>query len=352
MATTFVVSDESINSYGTIIKTAGIDFEKFSRNPIMFFMHDREKGVIGRWENIRKESTRLLADAVFDESAELGQRVKKQVDNGFLRSASIGVQIVKKETINGVETITECILTEISIVDIPSNSNALKLYHRIKQRGKEFLALSSDPLISDYEDLREALVDILKLPLDATENDIIKAVSLLISGRGEQEAQQVEAAINAGLISRNEKEEFLTMARISPGVFKSILTSAKSKRERTVEIVIDNAVRERKIAYAQKEVFKRISENVSVEDFTELIAGLAPAIKVTEFIENTDWTLDDYRRYAPEKLRDNPELYEALLKEKKEVKPKKGTLDYYRRYDPEYLKKHPEEYERMVKNLK
>lgn len=81
--TTFILSDESLNSYGFVVQTAGIDTAQFERNPVMLYMHDRESGVVGRWENIRKDGTKLIADAVFDESTELGAKIKKQVDNGF-----------------------------------------------------------------------------------------------------------------------------------------------------------------------------------------------------------------------------------------------------------------------------
>lgn len=80
---TFVVSDESVNSYGFAVLTAGIDTSRFEKNPVMYYMHDREKGVVGRWENIRKDGKRLLADAVFDDSTELSKQVRGQVEKGF-----------------------------------------------------------------------------------------------------------------------------------------------------------------------------------------------------------------------------------------------------------------------------
>lgn len=78
----FVISDESVNSYGYIVKTDGIDTTAFERNPVMLYMHER-KTVVGRWENIRKEGVKLLADAVFDESTELGKTVKAKWKTAF-----------------------------------------------------------------------------------------------------------------------------------------------------------------------------------------------------------------------------------------------------------------------------
>lgn len=52
---TFVLSDESVNSYGFIVQTAEIDTAQFERNPVMLYMNDRDNGVLGRRENIRRE---------------------------------------------------------------------------------------------------------------------------------------------------------------------------------------------------------------------------------------------------------------------------------------------------------
>lgn len=56
MAYTFLLSDETINSYGTRVLTAGIRLENFLKNPIMLWNHtrawsDKEDQIlpIGRW---------------------------------------------------------------------------------------------------------------------------------------------------------------------------------------------------------------------------------------------------------------------------------------------------------------
>ena len=80
----------------------------------------------------------MIADAVFDENNPRGKEVKERVDGGFLRSASIGLSVLNYERIAGVDTVTDCELTEESIVDIPSNRNAVKLFAK---RGLIVLSL-------------------------------------------------------------------------------------------------------------------------------------------------------------------------------------------------------------------
>jgi transposase len=124
---------KKVNSHGYIVRTSGIDTTRFAKNPVMFYMHEREGGIIGRWDNIRIEGTQLLADAVFDENNPIGRRVMERVEGGFLRSASIGIENAVIEYLNGIQVIVKCELKETSIVDIPANCNAVKLY---KKDGK------------------------------------------------------------------------------------------------------------------------------------------------------------------------------------------------------------------------
>ena len=104
----------------------------------MLYMHHRgsPKGVtgsevIGRWEHIRIEGYKLLADAVFDTEDSLAQKISRKVKEGFLRGASIGIEVLdrdytnKKEKKEPVEVIYKSILVEASIVDIPRNENSL-----------------------------------------------------------------------------------------------------------------------------------------------------------------------------------------------------------------------------------
>lgn len=345
MPNTFIVSDESRNNLGVIIKTAGIDINQFKRNPVMLYMHDREKGVVGRWENIRKDGKQLLADAVFDDSTDLGKQVKNQVENGFLRSASIGIEVIETKTIDGVETVTQSVLTEISIVDIPANDNALKLYRKSTKGNRVFIALGLDP---GKKDLKSELVRLLQLSEDATDEAILAVISRLLETDGEEPVSDVDNAIKAGLIGPNDRKEYLTMARISPGLFRSIIEREKDKRRGTLEMMIDNAIKERKIMLPQKDMFLSIGERIGVNDLSRLLLALVPVRKITSFINRDSWTLDDYRRLDPMALKRDPALYKSLV-EQEENKPKEKTLDYYRRYDPDYLRDNPEEYERLLK---
>ena len=91
----FVLSDNSVNRYGSRVITTGINLEAFKKNPVMLWGHRRysegqKTNIIGKWENIRVENDQLIATAVFDEGSELGKEVKRQVEGGFVKAVSIG----------------------------------------------------------------------------------------------------------------------------------------------------------------------------------------------------------------------------------------------------------------------
>ena len=161
----FLVSDESINSHGFKVLTAGIDTSNFEKNPIMLYMHERPN-VIGRWENLTKENGKLYADAVFDVESEKGKEVARQVEQGFLRGASMGILELERSG----DVVTKSEVVEISIVDIGSNSNALKLY----KDTPEIIRLSMNEANASQK-----LVKILGLSLSSNSTEIIEAVEHL-----------------------------------------------------------------------------------------------------------------------------------------------------------------------------
>lgn len=342
---TFVVSDESINYLGEIVLTSGIDTTKFERNPVMFYMHERAT-VIGRWENIRKEDDKLLADAVFDDTTPIGKQVKDQVEKGFLRAASINIEIKEQKIIDGVDTITKSILEEISIVDVPGNKNALKLY---KKGNRSFIRL-----VEKVTDLRASIIEVLGLDDNATDSEILAEIRAL-KNAPDDETIQVDEAIKNGFIESNSRQDFITMARISPKVFNSFLNSEAQKRKRNISLAIDEALKTKTIGLAGKKcLFERVGEKCGIDTLAELLSMIPRQRKVSDVIRKKyeGWTLADFRQYAPEVLKNNPKLYNALLAKESETANGTNSLEYYRKNNPEYLKENPEFYNKLVTQQK
>ena len=87
---TFVLHDETVNTYGFRMLTSGANLEEFRKNPVILLNHKDWELPIGRWENIRIEGTQILADALFDEKDDEAVKIADKVEGGFLRMASMG----------------------------------------------------------------------------------------------------------------------------------------------------------------------------------------------------------------------------------------------------------------------
>ena len=231
---TFVLSDESVNSHGTWVKTSGINLERFKKNPVMLWSHDSAFPPIGKWENIRIEGDKLLADAVFDEDDALAQAFKRKVESGLLKACSIGFY-AKKFSSNVAdikpgqrfETIVEAELIECSLCSIGSNENAMVLMNaegeRLEMNERGFVALG--------------------MKLIENNNNIDKNMS--------EELTQLKADLQA-------KEDELVQLR----AFKQAQEQAEKERlEEARKELIENAINERKINATVKQVWLKLAED-------------------------------------------------------------------------------------------
>lgn len=192
---TFVLHDESVNTYGFRMLTSGANLEEFRKNPVLFLNHKDWELPIGRWENIRIEGARILADAVFDENDEEAIKVMKKVETDFVRMASIGawppeeVSDAPELRLPGqtMPTVTRWTVREASVVTIGANHNALVMYDR--QTGKQIDLTDATSVVrlmdinihSNTENMNENLKGVLKLQDSATEAEIVGAVKTLIA---------------------------------------------------------------------------------------------------------------------------------------------------------------------------
>ena len=158
----FVIWDESIaDRDGDRILLDGLEFSNFEKNPVMFFNHVRgsswtdevESLVIGKWSNIRREGSKLLATPVFDMNDPAAAEIARKVEEGFLNACSIGFRSLETSDampyIPGQRypTIVRAELLEVSIVEIPANQNAV--------RQKSYQVSPKKTVIMNEKELKE-----------------------------------------------------------------------------------------------------------------------------------------------------------------------------------------------------
>ncbi len=132
-AGTFILTTEDVDSYGDIVLSKGIDLSRFKSNSVLLYNHMRGSGgllgggetnfPIGEWRNIVKRNGQVKAEAWINSNDKTGAKVLELVDLGILKSASIGIQVIERDS-NDTSIITKSSIMEASIVDIPANPNA------------------------------------------------------------------------------------------------------------------------------------------------------------------------------------------------------------------------------------
>jgi hypothetical protein len=126
----YCLTDDSVNVYGYRCLTSGFQTDRF-KPAIGLLMHNRERGVAVKWEDLRLDGDKLYGKPVVNTTAfpDLAQ----QILDGFYDGASCGKIValawsdepdMKLEGQTGI-TVTKWFPREISIVDIPGNYNAL-----------------------------------------------------------------------------------------------------------------------------------------------------------------------------------------------------------------------------------
>lgn len=134
----FLLTDSTVNCYGFRLLTSGYLLDEYKKNPIGYLMHNREKGVMVKWEDFRLDGDKVYAKPVINLSNELAEQTVNEIENGFLNAASVGHLVIleytedsdQKLAIQTGPTVTKWYNRECSLVDIPGNFNALALFDK------------------------------------------------------------------------------------------------------------------------------------------------------------------------------------------------------------------------------
>lgn len=97
--------------------------------------------VLGKWNEIKAEGATLTAVPEFDMKDADAASIAGKVDRGYIKGCSMGILFDPKDMeyeADGTMILNKCELLEASIVAIPSNANAIRLYH-CTDKGNELM---------------------------------------------------------------------------------------------------------------------------------------------------------------------------------------------------------------------
>lgn len=320
MAKEVIISTSGLNCYGSRVLTSGIDLTQYQKNPVLLWMHRRSYSgkdmPIGRMENLRIDGDRLIGTPVFDENDEFAKQIASKWENGFLRMASAGIEIV--ETSDAPEhllqgqtraTITRCKLEEVSIVDIGGNDEALQLYGT---DGKLMTLASGEncdhlPLLLNKEHA-EGTASEASFNNQNNNNSMNKEILQLL---GLSETASEQEAVNALRLLKDKANK------------------AESLQLASINALVDGAVADKRITADKKEHFVNLGKSSGIEALRTTLELMQPQRKPTEVIhQTTDQPAGgEHKTYA--KLSDVPASEIPSLKES-------NPTEYARLYKAEY----------------
>ena len=239
---------ETINSYGFKTDVKGINLSRFEKNPVMLYQHNPHT-VIGRWKDIKIEGGQLSATPVFDMEDPEAAEIARKVEQGFIKGCSMGIVIKQMTRTKGIDTATESVLLEASIVSIPADENALvvydsedkqnqlsindfnKLFYIMEKKEPELQPDNSEITLSQRNMELQAQVD--------EQTDTIKALNAKIdelkrdlAERDYREAEAfVDKAIADGKITEEVKSEALSFYLSFPKETEKLFGAIKSADE-------------------------------------------------------------------------------------------------------------------------
>ena len=237
---------ETINSYGFKTDVKGINLSRFEKNPVMLYQHNPHT-VIGRWEDIKIEGGQLSATPVFDMEDPEAAEIARKVEQGFIKGCSMGIVIKQMTRTKGIDTATESVLLEASIVSIPADENALvvydsedkqnqlsindfnKLFYIMEKKEPELQPDNSEIALSQRNMELQAQVD--------EQTDTIKALNAKIdelkrdlAERDYREAEAfVDKAIADGKITEEVKSEALSFYLSFPKETEKLFGAIKAQ---------------------------------------------------------------------------------------------------------------------------
>lgn len=282
MAKTFILNDESkTNSYGFRVLNSGIDLERFKNNPVLLSDHwNNTSNVIGRFENIRVEGSLLKADAVFDEADEDAKKLAGKVERGFIKGCSMGIRFSHKfieEQPDQTYVLNKAELFEVSLVAVPSNANAVKLYSESGELlDEEQITLSLANLKGDGQHERAqgtapAANNTNKSNMSKLQLNAVTVATLMAHGlKNADLPEEVDSAV-AKLSAALEAEK--TAHGLEKTKREELDRKIKEQEKAQLNALLDQAVTDGQILADQKETFAALG----YDQAKTIIAGLPKA---------------------------------------------------------------------------
>lgn len=318
-----IISDDRQNSYGCKVKTEGIDYSDFLKNPVLLLNHNPNI-LLGRIEDLHVEDGKLIGKPVFDkDDNDEAAKWAGKWERGFLKAASPHLDINETEFVGDMLFVSKSELCEVSLTPTPGNKNALKLTKGGSQISNEEIKLMYGTNNTNKNTMSkiQLMAKSLGLALTATEDEVLSTVEKLTEAHKAQAKELSEIKLS---IANKEKE-------------------AAEAFERNCIKLIDDAAKAGKIGMdaATKETYTRFAK-ADFDGTKKMLDEISPRMALSARVNNTPeggsaagedrtaWGYKDWEKKDRQGLqlmkKENPEQYSALLQKLNADLKAKGAI--------------------------
>lgn len=283
----YILSDSSVNCYGFRLLTDGYLADEYARNPIGYYMHQREGGVVVRWEDLCTDGDCITGYPVINLSNERGAQTLEEVESGFLNAASMGHIVVLEWSMEPSlmlpgqtgPTITKWYNKECSLVDVPGNSNAVTALY---DAGNNPITLADLTLKTTT-------------PIGLTK-PLITETNL----NGFTDVLQLTGTTNIAELS----DAIIALNNRASAAEANLAALIQATANKDINHLLDKALDEKKITVQLKATLERDYQGKPVE-LAELLAAMPRYVSISQMLraeavtDEAKWTWADYELNDP-----------------------------------------------------
>lgn len=277
----FILSDSSVNVYGFRLLTEGCLLDEVLKNPIGYYGHEKEDGILLRWEDVKLDGDKIVGKPVINMEHPRAERTVKEIEEGFLKAASVGhicliehrLEDNPNDPENPILVGVKWYYKECSLVDSPGNRSAFVTTELFdgKEQPLNLSDLTKTFINKNKSDMKEislkitpALVAALSLSDDADGKDVAKRINDL-----HDRAVKGDKAVTENADLKKEIKD---------------LKDEKVKAE--VSAILDKGLTDKKLTVALKDqLAKTFADNPS--ELKELVDAMQPYNSVVDAIEKS-----------------------------------------------------------------
>ena len=327
------ITDNNTNSRGFGVLTAGISLERYYKNPVLLWMHQRGT-IIGQMRDVRVEDDgSLTAEPFFDDCTDLSKQLHAQYEAGSLRAASMGIDVLEVQEVGSPQgeltpVVTRSSLYEVSLVDVPENPGTVTLRHQGADISPEqlvtlakaapavpYVATSSRPDSkpktpnNNIMNLQQ-LALLLGLDEGATEEQVTQYIKTLLAHEAQHQTLTTEnASLREQVENITKQQQVAELAHVS--------------------LAVQRAVDERRITADKRDHFIQLGKKIGSQELLAVLSEIPPVPRITETLQHSPGNQEQqWKRLSdvpPSQLlnlrKQEPERYARLYEAEYGIRP-------------------------------